>query len=305
MSDIAAIIRKAVEWSGQPLALATVLSTWGSAPRPRGSHMLVHQDGRFEGSVSGGCVEGDVLETAAHVIRTQMPVRRRYGVANLNAWAVGLPCGGEIEILVQPVGEQGFPPALFTAINAAQAGGEVLELATDMETGITTLGKSGAFVNRYTPPRRLLICGAVQIAQSLSAIAQELGIHTTVIDPRERFLTAERFPHAILDDRWPDEAIAALRPDTATAIVTLSHDIKIDDPALMAAIATPAAYIGALGSRKSHAARIARLQALGARDDELRRIDGPAGIDIGSIGASEIALSIASAMIAAFQGKTP
>lgn len=283
------------------MALATVVSTWGSAPRPRGSHMIVHGDGRFEGSVSGGCVESDILATAAAVIAGAPAQLKHYGVADAAAWEVGLPCGGEIDVLIQPVSEVGFPPALFAQIAAARARGERLSVSTDLATGQSALGeREGTFVNRYDPPRRLLIIGAVQIAQALAGLAREIGVAVTVIDPRARFLTAERFPGVTLDDRWPDEAIAALRPDPATAIVTLSHDIKIDDPALIAALASPAAYVGALGSRRSHAARRDRLAMAGVAPGTLERIDAPVGLDIGAIGPAEIALSIAAAMIAAF-----
>ena len=140
----------------------------------------------------------------------------------------------------------------------------------------------------------------MQIAQSLVALARELDMAATVIDPRGRFLTAERFPGTILDDRWPDEAVAVARPDRATAVVTLSHDPKIDDPALAAALRSPAGYIAALGSRRSHAARLARLAEQGFDDAALARIEGPAGLDIGAIGPAEIALSIAAATVRRF-----
>ncbi|WP_066648194.1 MULTISPECIES: XdhC family protein [Sphingomonas] len=304
MADNDSVLAAAAQWQGARLALATVVSTWGSAPRPRGSHMIVHEDGRFEGSVSGGCVESDILATAAEVIAGAPAQLKHYGVADAAAWEVGLPCGGEIDVLVQPVRDGGFAPALFDAIAEARARGERLSIATDTASGESMIGeREGAFVNRYDPPRRLLIVGAVQIAQALSGLARELGIAVTVIDPRARFLTEERFPGVTLDDRWPDEAIAALRPDPATAIVTLSHDIKIDDPALTAALASPAAYVGALGSRRSHAARRERLAAAGLAADVLDRIDAPVGLDIGAVGPAEIALSIAAAMVAAFNAK--
>ncbi len=310
MADNDSVLAAAHAWAGEPLAIATVTSTWGSAPRPRGSHMLVHADGRFAGSVSGGCVESDILATAAEVLAGAPFVVKRYGVADAAAWEVGLPCGGEIEVMVQRVGADGFDPELFDAIAAAGQGGRPLTVATDLATGISAPADAGTldaaatlFVNRYDPPRRLLIVGAVQIAQALAELARTLGIATTVIDPRARFLTAERFPGVTLDDRWPDEAIAALRPDAATAVVTLSHDTKIDDPALIAALAAPTAYVGALGSRRSHAARRERLSAAGVAADALDRIDGPVGLDIGAIGPSEIALSIAAAMIRAFHAR--
>ena len=183
--------------------------------------------------------------------------------------------------------------------------GEALTVTTDLETGHSDLRpvETGeVFVNRYDPPRRLLIVGAVQIAQALAQLSAALGVDTVVIDPRARFLTAERFPGVTLDDRWPDEAIAAYKPGPATAVVTLSHDTKIDDPALLAALASPAGYVGALGSRRSHAARRERLAAAGVAAADLDRIDGPVGIDIGAIGPSEIALSIAAAMVGAWHG---
>lgn len=304
MNDNGAVIAKAIEWRGAPMALATVVSTWGSAPRPRGSHMIVHRDGRFEGSISGGCVETDVLQRAGEVIAGRRAHVQTYGVADGDAWEVGLPCGGEIAVLVQPVGEGGFPTVLFDRIVAESARGRALTLATDLTSGVTReAGASGDFLNRYDPPRRLLIVGAVQIAQSLVPLAQAIGVTPVVIDPRGRFLTQERFPGVELDDRWPDEAVAARQPGEATAVVTLSHDIKIDDPALIAALRAPTGYVAALGSRKSHAARLERLAAIGFATDDLARIDGPAGLDIGAVGAAEIALSITAGMVAGFNAR--
>jgi len=304
LNDNDAMIRQAMEWRGAPMALATVVSTWGSAPRPRGSHLIVHQDGRFEGSISGGCVEADVLQRAEEVIAGRPAHVEHYGVADGDAWAVGLPCGGEISVLVQPVSEGGFAPALFDRIARARDEGRTLTLSTDLGTGLTREGAiEGQFQNRYDPPRRLLIVGAVQIAQALSALAQAIGVTPVVIDPRGRFLTQERFPGVELDDRWPDEAIAARRPGEATAVVTLSHDVKIDDPALAAALRAPTGYVAALGSRKSHAARLERLAAMGFSAQALARIDGPAGLDIGAVGAAEIALSIAAGMVAGFNAR--
>lgn len=304
MTDNGVVVAKAREWRDARLALATVVSTWGSAPRPRGSHMIVHEDGRFEGSISGGCVEADVLQRAAEVMAGRPSHVEKYGVADGDAWAVGLPCGGEISVLVQSVGEAGFPGELFGRIEDANGNGRSLTLSTDLETGITREGEiEGQLHNRYSPPRRLLIVGAVQIAQSLASLARTIDVIPCVIDPRGRFLTEERFPGIELDDRWPDEAIAARNPGEATAVVTLSHDIKIDDPALVAALRAPTGYIAALGSRRSHAARLERLSALGFGQEDLGRIDGPAGLDIGAVGASEIALSIAAGMIAGFNAR--
>ncbi|HWI87172.1 MAG TPA: XdhC family protein [Sphingomonas sp.] len=303
-SELDRLIAAARAWAPAPMALATVISTWGSAPRPRGSHMLIHADGRFEGSVSGGCVEGEVLLAAAETIADGQSRKLEFGVADDSAWAAGLPCGGEIALLVQPVDQSAFAFALFEQIAAARAAGSTLALTTDIDTGATRAGDDpgeGRFVNRYAPPRRLIIVGAVQIAQSLAAIVRALDVAPIIVDPRGRFLTEERFPGTTLDDRWPDEAVEARRPDSATAVVTLSHDPKIDDPALIAALGSPAAYVAALGSRRSHARRLERLAALGIDDRQLARIDAPAGLSIGALGPAEIALSIAAAMIQAFR----
>jgi xanthine dehydrogenase accessory factor len=298
-ADHRRILQHAREWAGASMALATVVETWRSAPCPLGTHMLVHEDGRFVGSVSGGCVEGDVLETARIVIETGTAQIRRYGVAEGAAWEAGLPCGGDIVVLVQKVCAEGFPPELFDEIETTLSQGRTLSVATRFDQGTSALGEEGDFVNRYLPPRRLLIIGAVEIAAALSDLARALGIEVTLIDPRGRFLTPERFPGVTLDDRWPDQAVAAHAPDSRTAIVTLSHDPKIDDPALVAALDSTAGYIAALGSQTSHAARSARLTAAGIDPAELARIEGPAGVAINSISAPEIALSIAGGIIRA------
>ena len=285
------------------MAIATVVETWKSAPCPAGTHMLVHADGRFVGSVSGGCVEADVLERAQMVLSGAPAVVRSYGVADDAAWEVGLPCGGDIQVLVQPVSAQGFPESLFASIMEARSQGEDLLIATDLATGrsvIATGPQVQGFVNVYHPPRRLLIVGAVEIASALAAISASQGIDVTLCDPRGRFLTGDRFPGVRLDDRWPDDAVKAFAPDSRSAVVTLSHDPKIDDPALIAALASPAAYVAALGSTRSHKARLARLLAVGVMPEESARIEGPAGVAINAISAPEIALSIAGGMIRAF-----
>jgi xanthine dehydrogenase accessory factor len=297
------ILAAAIDWAGAPMAIATVVETWKSAPCPVGTHMLVHADGRFVGSVSGGCVEGDVLERARMVLAGAPSVLRRYGIADDAAWEVGLPCGGDIQVLVQPVSADGFPAHLFADIMKARSAGAVLSVVTDLESGRSAVldDDAGAgFVNIYHPPRRLLIVGAVEIASALAAIAVSQGVDVTLCDPRGRFLTAERFPGIRLDDRWPDDAVKAFAPDSRSAIVTLSHDPKIDDPALAAALASPAAYVAALGSVRSHEARLARLSAAGVSAEQCARIEGPAGVAINAISAPEIALSIAGGMIRAF-----
>ncbi|MCW2362404.1 MULTISPECIES: XdhC family protein [Sphingobium] len=303
MNDIDAIIAAARDWAGQPMALATVVEASGSAPRPRGGHMLIAADGRFAGSISGGCVEYDVFAMAERALTKDETGLRYFGSTDPSIWEPGLPCGGQIGVLVQPVSEAGFAPALFEAIAQGRAAGKAVAISTDLTTGKARLGtQAGQFVNLYEPARKLLIVGAVQIGQALAAIAQTLGMAVTVNDPRERFLSAERFPSVTLTDAWPDEAVASFAPNAACAVVTLSHDIKIDDPALIAALAQSTGYIGALGSRANHGRRLERLAAAGVSADDLRRVDGPAGLPIGGLGPQEIALSIAAGMVAAFRG---
>lgn len=297
------ILAAALDWAGAPMAIATVVETWKSAPCPTGTHMLVHADGRFVGSVSGGCVEADVLERAQMVLAGAPSILRRYGVADDAAWDVGLPCGGDIQVLVQPVSAEGFPDSLFADIVNARGSGATLSVVTDLATGRSGVmqgAQADGFINVYHPPRRLLIVGAVEIAAALSAIAVSQGIDVTLCDPRGRFLTADRFPGVRLHDRWPDDAVRAFAPDSRSAIVTLSHDPKIDDPALIAALASPAAYVAALGSSRSHQARLSRLSAAGVSAEHCARIEGPAGVAINAISAPEIALSIAGGMVRAF-----
>lgn len=289
------LLDTAARWqtAGHRLAIATVVETWGSAPRRIGSHMLVRDDGAFEGSVSGGCVEGDIIVQATEAIATGETRRLEYGVTQGQAWEVGLPCGGNIAILVQPVSEAGFPPERFAAIAASRAAGERLSITTELSTG--------PFVRHYDPPLRLAIIGAVHIAQALVPMAAMLGYRTLLIDPRAAYATPERFPGTILDTGWPDEALAAWKPDAGSAVITLAHDPKLDDPALSLALASPAFYIGALGSTRSHAKRIERLAAAGLAPEALARIHGPVGLPIGAATPAEIALSIMAGITAAWR----
>ncbi len=290
--------------AGHGAAIATVIETWGSAPRRVGSHLVIRDDGLFEGSVSGGCVEGDVIANALEVITDGGFRRLDYGVADAKAWEVGLACGGRISILVQALHPDNFPPALLDDLAAARRDGHAVTLSTDLETGHTVAGEvEDAFVNRYPPPLRLAIVGAVHIAQTLIPMARLLGYEVKVVDPRGLFGAAARFADTDIDGRWPDEALADWKPNAASAVVTLTHDPKLDDPALLSALASPAFYIGALGSRRTHAARLDRLREAGIPDDQLARIHGPAGLDLGAATPAEIALAVAAQMTASWRGK--
>ena len=307
--DLDRVLGAARDWlaAGHGVAIATVIETWGSAPRRVGSHLVIRDDGLFEGSVSGGCVEGDVIVEAAEVIVAGGFKQLDYGVADARAWEVGLACGGRIAVLLQAVAPDRFAAATLDAVAAARAGGNRITLATDVASGTTAIvavgGEASGFVHRYEPPLRLAIVGAVHIAQSLVPIARLLGYAPLVIDPRGLFAADARFDGVTLDDGWPDEALARWRPNAASAVVALSHDPKLDDVALAAALRTPAFYLAALGSRKNHAARRARLADLGFDDATLDRVHGPAGLDLGAANPPEIALAIAAQMTAAWRGR--
>lgn len=297
--DLDILLATAQEWlaDGHRVAIATVIETWGSAPRRRGSHALVRDDGRFAGSVSGGCVEGDVILQAIELIGKGGARRLDYGVADDAAWSVGLPCGGSISVFVQSIDDARFPPALITRIRAARMAGETVTVTTDLANGHSREesgadADSGNFVFAYAPPLRMMIVGAVHVARHLAPMARTIGYAPLVVDPRASFAQSFQVGGVTVDERWSDEALNEWRPDAASAVITLTHDPKIDDPALVAALQSPAFYIAALGSRRTQAARLDRLAGRGFDAAALARINGPAGLPIGAANPPEIALSI-------------
>ena len=334
-----ATLAQAARWlaAGHPVALATVIATWGSAPRGIGSHLAVRADGLFAGSVSGGCVEGDVVAAAQALLAKNEAVRMlAFGVADETAWRAGLACGGRIQILVENISRRhAFLAPLLAAARArkkawrlvalddgadcwgAEQGspqGPLAERAaaatlvpppeTASGSRLVTWGERPAFLRVYEPARRLVITGAAHIAAYLARFAGDLGYRVTVIDPRGAFLDAFRahmpdHPAVTAIEDWPDEVFLRHPLDAWSALVTLTHDPKIDDVALHAALATPAFYIGALGSRRTQAARLARLAARGWSRRDLARIHGPVGLAIGAKGPAEIAVSILAEIIAA------
>jgi len=314
----------------QTVAMATVTRTWGSAPRPAGSQMAVREDGAFVGSVSGGCIEGAVIGEAQASLQDGKPRNLKFGVSNEDAWAVGLACGGTIEVNVIPVGKAP-ERATIAALNKARDENRAVVLANELQTGRTQLlypddGKSGAldeaarkaarhdestsveadgatwFLTVFNPPLDLAIIGAVHIAQPLARMASLADYAVRIIDPRTAFATAERFPGIELSHEWPDEALAAKPLTPRSAIVALTHDPKLDDPALTVALRSPCFYIGALGSKQTHARRLERLKAAGFTDAELARIHGPIGLRIGAKSVAEIAVSVLGEMTATLRG---
>ena len=301
----------ALEWhhAGRGAALATVVETWGSAPRPTGSQLVVAGDGQMMGSVSGGCVEGAVVEEALAALADGAPRLLTYGVSDDNAFAVGLACGGTIRILVEPVGDSGLPAALLAQITQARAARQPLAYHVNLATWARGVaGPDGPYASRFradqsgvagetfvaihNPPLRLAVVGAVHIAQALLPMARLCGYDCILIDPRQAFGAAARFPGQTISHDWPDAALAALKPDARTAVVTLTHDAKLDDPAIIAALASQAFYIGCLGSTRTHAKRLSRLREQGTTDDAIARIHAPVGLAIGARSPAEIALSI-------------
>lgn len=306
----------ALDWhrQGQGAALATVVETWGSAPRQAGSQLAISGQGQIMGSVSGGCVEGAVVTEALEALDDGTPRLLTFGVSDETAFAVGLACGGTIRILVEPIGTGGhrLPEAILAQIVAARAARLALAYAITPDSWARQLLPPGAdaaadlrfrsdksgmeedgrFIAIYNPPLRLIVVGAVHIAQPLLTMARACGYDPTLIDPRAAFGSAERFPGEIILEDWPDEAMAALRPDARTAIVTLTHDSKLDDPAIHAALASDCFYLGCLGSSRTHAKRVDRLQAAGLTAAQIARIHAPVGLDIGAKTPAEIAVSI-------------
>jgi xanthine dehydrogenase accessory factor len=315
-NDDAELLRQARAWrlSGRGVAIATVIETFGSAPRPVGSHLIVDETGRFLGSVSAGCVENEVIVAALDVIASGAPRVLEFGVADEVAWRAGLSCGGRIGVLAQRLDEAAVGlldvSLRMTAERRAHAvampldggyphlvgQGDPLEFHSRWSGVVTHEGRRW-FVERRDPSLRLVIVGAVHVAQCLAPMASIAGYETIIVDPRAAYATVERFPGARVDPVWPEAALAEIGLDASAALVVLTHDPKIDDPALHAALASPCFYIGALGSRATHARRIERLIASGVSPDRLTRIRAPVGLDIGTLGPEEIAVSIIGEMI--------
>jgi xanthine dehydrogenase accessory factor len=315
---------------GERFAIATVIATRRSAPRPVGSKLAVSEQGEMVGSVSGGCVENEVYGCAREVLAGAAPQLLTYGITDDQALSVGLPCGGEIDVFVeQPdddltrrlaeVVERDERAVLMTVIEGEPLGGELLvledgatlgggppelaEQADDVLRGgrnrVLALGERKIFAEVFGPPPRLLVFGAVDTAEALCRLAKGLGWRTIVADARAKFATAERLPSA--DEilvAWPEEAIAQVEPDHATAVVVLTHDDRWDVPALVGALGTEAFYVGALGSRRNQSRRREKLVEAGVDEGALDRISGPAGLDIGADTPAETALSILAEILA-------
>ncbi|WP_282794857.1 XdhC/CoxI family protein [Streptomyces sp. CC224B] len=354
MLDIAEELHRWVE-QGRDFAVATVVATGGSAPRQPGAALAVARDGTAIGSVSGGCVEGAVYELCRQALEDGSSVVERFGYSDDDAFAVGLTCGGVIDILVTPVRADGPARPVFAAALAAAARGEAAAVARVTSgpgellgrvllvrgaaghegglgghpeldravagqaramldagrTGTVEIGADGSrcgqpltvLVESSVPPPRMIVFGAIDFASALVRVGKFLGHHVTVCDARPVFATRERFPEA--DEvvvRWPHEYLADTEVDGRTVLCVLTHDAKFDVPLLRLALRLPVAYVGAMGSRRTHLDRQARLREVGVSELELARLRSPIGLDLGARTPEETALSIAAEIVARRRG---
>lgn len=338
MADRQSVLEVARDWlaAGERVALATVVATWSSSPRPVGSQMAIASSGQFAGSVSGGCVESAVIVAAGELFSGAARGRvLEYGVSLEQAWEVGLPCGGKIMIYLAETSLAVLEPA-----HAGRARRETVVILMDIDTGrdevwvpgptarahalgdeaaaraveavvrrerseLLELGGRRLFVLVVAAPLRLVAVGAVHLTQALCDLAGLSGIDVWVVDPRTAFASPERFPGVVLEHEWPDVALGKIGLDRRTAVVVLSHDQKLDEPALHAALASDCFYIGALGSQRTQRARRERLAEAGHGEAALARIHGPIGLDIGAQTPPEIAVAIMAELIQAWRRRAP
>lgn len=335
MRDVLADIDRWLE-QGEPISLATVIHTWGSSPRGVGSRMAISGSGRISGSVSGGCVEGAVVEAASDVLKSNRGKLLHFGVADETAWEVGLACGGSIDVFVNPVDPEfhctvrdwiaeGHPLSILTIVSGVAIGQEfalcqdgqiVGQIAGDLREASLNAARSAlhdgqprrvsladgveSYIDVILPPDVLIVVGGGHVSVALVTLARVLGYHTIVVDPRKAFANPERFPHADqIVVLWPDKALAQISLTRSTAIAVLTHDPKIDDPALIASLPSLAFYVGALGSQTTQVKRRQRLLDGGVSEEHINRLHGPIGMDIGARTPEEIALAIMAEIVAA------
>ena len=340
MRDVLSDIDRWLE-RGEPIALATVIQTWGSAPRRVGAKMAMTSTGEIAGSVSGGCVEGAVFETGSEVLKTGRPQLLHFGVTDDTAWEVGLACGGTIEVFVEKLDLAHYdtlraalieeqPAATVTVVRGPEEylgrtltllanGGMAETVRSDLDLLAASTGREAlasgeskrltltapdavpleVFVEVLLPSPTLVIVGGVHIAIALASLAKTLGYRTILVDPRKAFGSEARFPNVDhLIQAWPEEALAQVNLNRSTAVATLTHDPKLDDPALRVALHSPAFYVGALGSIRTQAQRRERLADAGLTEAQLDRLHGPIGLDIGASTPEEIALAVMAQIIA-------
>ncbi len=322
------VLKTARDWLKRDgrVAMATVVETWGSAPVPVGGQMTVAGDGRFQGSVSGGCIEGEVIVEAEDILQSGKPKTLTFGVEDETAWRVGLPCGGQIKVYVERL-DATAGDLLERAVDARE-GRRGLVVQTKLEDGtkhvfgpddrdvpdeirerfnsaksqLKTTPQGDIFLHALVPPARVLIIGATHIGQVLAEIAKISGYEVEIIDPRTAFAAPDRFKDVVIHAEWPQDILPRIGLDPYTAVVALAHVGHIDDEALKLALRSDCLYVGALGSSRNHAKRRERLLAAGITAEEFDRIASPIGIDIGAQTPAEIAVSVMAEVIRAVRG---
>ena len=308
MNDVDDILTPTSLWLKQKrkIALATVISTWGSSPRPVGGQMAIDEHGEIIGSVSGGCIEGAVISEGINSIKDGKSRIKDYGISNDMAWEVGLACGGELKILIQRLNLE--DEIVYYIVNSIKKR-EVVKIRIDCSNGnrivdntidnqISHFDKSkNEFIHIFDPKPRLFVIGAVHIAQALVSLANVTDYEVILIDPRDHFAKKSRFPNCKIINEWPDEALSKFNLDKSSHLVTLTHDPKIDDLALIFCMKKNIGYIGSLGSKKTHNKRCERLIEKGFSEIELSKIHAPIGLDIKAKTPAEIATSILAEII--------
>ena len=302
------VLRSSVRWQqeGHRVLLVTVVRTWGSSPRPEGAMLAVRDDGYVVGSVSGGCIEDDLIDRVRRLgITADHPESVKYGISAEEAHRFGLPCGGTIELVTEPLAPVSGIAELLDAVE----NGRLVTRTLDMATGHATLGPAeatdglafdGQTLRTIHGPRyRMLVIGAGQLSKYLCQIAVGLGFQVTVCDPREEYTETWDIPGVSMGRTMPDDTVTEMNLDERCAVIALTHDPKLDDLALMEALRTRAFYVGALGSRRNNQARRERLKEFDLNDVQLARLHGPVGIFIGSRTPPEIAISILAEVVAA------
>jgi xanthine dehydrogenase accessory factor len=304
------VLRQARDWAlaGRSTWLVTVVETWGSAPRPPGALLALRDDGLVVGSVSGGCVEDDLIDRVRHGERVGAPSQITYGVTKDEAARFGLPCGGTLRLVQEPLADVGWIDALLERT----ARHELIARTVDLATGAVTLSPARrgepfeltatAMRQVFGPRWRMLVIGAGQLSRVLASMAQALDFEVIVCDPREEYHLTWDVPGTQFTREMPDDAVLRLELDAHSAVVAVTHDPKLDDMVLLEALKSPAFYVGALGSRVNTAKRKERLQLFDLGEHEIARLHGPIGLDIGSRTPAEIAVSILAEVVAVKNG---
>lgn len=317
------IYRTLLEWRshGHSTAIATVLSTWGSAPRAVGSILAINDQGDFVGSVSGGCVEGAVVRQAREAMAQGAARVLSFGVTDDEAFEVGLACGGTIRILVEPISDDDeFPHESVRQIESRSSAVFIRDIVQDSSHSVSVRRRWGdvsefelfrgarlegetRFVQPFLPSPRVFIIGGVHIAQALVKLTEIVDFESIVIDPRESWANAQRFPGVKILSAWPEDVLDASLLDAGSAVVALTHDAKFDDPGLVSALQSDAFYVGALGGRQTNKKRVDRFKTLGLTSASIERLHAPIGLDIGATSPQEIALAIMAEIVARWRRK--